>query len=190
MRRWLLTGFLLLGTGAMAHEPPTDAPPTGASAGAGGAANVDTGQWAHPGDEHQDPRAQRELYQQVAKELGLEARMAPARGQGAWEGQAVGGGARAGGEQRGCAETLAANEQATLVSGVLSFASGNVLTITVPGQGPMKLLADESTCAVQLGREQSIESLSEGTEVHATYVLEDGQPTARVVRAEPLRSLH
>ena len=54
----------------------------------------------------------------------------------------------------------------------------------------MKLVADSSTCAVQTGREQSIESLSEGTEVNATYVLQGGQPTARVVYAEPQRFLH
>jgi len=190
MRRWLLAGFLLLGTGALAHEPLTEAPPTGASTGAGGGGSVDTGEWAHTGDAHAGAQAQRKLYQRVAKELGLEPNVASASGQGAREGQAVGGGARAGGDSQGCAETLAANERATLVSGTLSFASGNVLTIIVPGQGPMKLLANASTCAVQTGREQSIESLSEGTEVNATYVLEGGQPTARVVHAQPQRFLH
>jgi hypothetical protein len=125
----------------------------------------------------------------VAKELGLEASLAPARGPSRWEGQGVGGGAQAGGEHRGCAETLAAHERATLVSGTLSFASGDVLTINVPGQGPVKLSANESTCAVQTGREQSIESLSEGTEVRAAYVLEAGQPTVRVLHAEPQRFL-
>jgi hypothetical protein len=185
----MLAGFLLLGTAAMAHEPGEEAPPTAASAGAGGAADVDTGKWAHSGQGRQGARAQHKLYQQVAQELGLEQCLAPARGHSRWEGQGVGGGGRAGIEPQGCAETLAANERATLVSGTLSFASGDVLTITVPGQGPVKLHADESTCAVQTGRQQSIESLSEGTEVRAAYVLEEGQPTARVVRAEPQRFL-
>jgi hypothetical protein len=189
MRRWMLAGLLLLGTGAVAHEQGGDEPPTAASAGAGGAAGVDTGEWVHTISGRQTAHAQHKLYGQVARELGLEEHPRPARASSSWEGQAVGGGAMAGGEHRGCAETLAANERAILVSGTLSFASGDVLTLIVPGQGPMKLSADASTCAVQAGREQSIESLSEGTEVRAAYVLEGGAPTARVVRAEPQRSL-
>jgi hypothetical protein len=151
---------------------------------------VDTGEWAHTGEGRQAARAQRQLYTQVAKELGLEERLASARGPGRWEGEGVGGGALAGTGQEGCAETLAAGERAMLLSGTLSFASGDVLSITVPGQGPVKLRADASTCAVQRGRVQSIESLSEGTEVRASYVLEEGLPTARVVHAEPQRALH
>ena len=99
----------------------------------------------------------------------------------------VGGGGRAGGERRSCAEILAADEPAAVVSGTLDFAQDGLLTVNVPGQGPMKLRADASTCAVQSRHALSAESLLEGSEVRVSYVMVQGLPTALVVRAEPLR---
>jgi hypothetical protein len=64
-----------------------------------------------------------------------------------------------------------------------------VLTVNVPGQGPVKLRMDEGTCAVQARRALLTESLLEGPEVRVSYVMEDGLPTARLVRAEPQRYL-
>ncbi len=83
--------------------------------------------------------------------------------------------------------TLPASEPATVVSGTLEFAQDGVLTVGVPGKGPLKLRMDESTRAVQARRAISPESLLEGTEVRVSYVMEDGLPTARMVRAEPQR---
>lgn len=189
MTRWVLAGLLLLGTGAVAQEPLGNEPAAAASAGAGGAADVDLGEWAHVGDARQGPQPQRQLYQRVAKELGLKQHTPFMSRPGEWEGQAVGGGGTVGTGASGCAETLAAGELVTLVSGTLSFASGQVLTVTVPGKGPVSLRANASTCAVQTGREQSLESLTEGTEVRVAFVLEQGQPVARLVHAEPQRPL-
>jgi hypothetical protein len=105
-------------------------------------------------------------------------------------GEAVGGGGQAGGERRSCAEVLAADEPATVVSGTLDYAQDGVVTVNVPGKGPVKLHADESTCAVQARQALLLESLLEGTEVSVSYVMEGGLPTARVVRAEPQRYTH
>jgi hypothetical protein len=102
----------------------------------------------------------------------------------------VGGSGRAGGERRSCAEVLAADEPATVVSGTLDYAQDGVVTVNVPGKGPVRLRADESTCAVQARHALLLESLFEGTEVSVSYVTEGGLPTARVVRAEPQRYTH
>ncbi|MDY7231277.1 hypothetical protein [Hyalangium rubrum] len=192
MRRWILAGALALGMSAVAGEgkrgecpvPAADDATVGVSAGAGGAADVEPGPWAHVDKSPQPGDVRQRLYGQVSHELGLDRDRsgAPLR-----RGEALGGGGKAGGEEYACAEALSSQEHVTLVSGTLSFASGNVLSIDVPGQGPMKLLADEGTCAVQARRVRSIESLQEGTEVRASYVLKDGASVARVVRAEPER---
>lgn len=195
MRYRMLAGGVLLGAsvmacgGARAQGPGLEEPPVAVSSGQGGGAEIDTGPWADVAQARKAQQQQHELYEQVTRELGLEEEgVAQGRRQ-AWRGDAVGGGGTAGGARQDCAEVLAANEPATVVSGTLEFASNGLLTLSVPGQGAMKLHADESTCAVQARRELVPESLLEGTEVRASYVLKDGLPTARVVRAEPVRPI-
>jgi hypothetical protein len=166
-----------------------DEHPVGSSAGGGGGAEIDTGEWAAMARTPRSEEDRRELYVQVAEELGLAREDATALRAPVWPGEAVGGGGWAGGEQRSCAEVLVANEPAAVVSGTLDYAQDGLLTVNVPGEGPVKLRADESTCAVQARRELRLDSLLEGTEVSVSYVMEGGLPTARVVRAEPLRSL-
>jgi hypothetical protein len=160
--------------------------PVGGSAGAGGAAEIDTGRWARVTGAPEMRRERHRLYEQVAQELGLDEGSASERDARDWTGQAMGGGGRAGGERLGCAEVLAANESVAVLSGTLDFAGDGLLTVNVPGKGPLKLRTDESTCAVQARQARSSESLLEGTEVRVAYGVEDGLPTARVVRAEPI----
>lgn len=168
-----------------------DEHPVGASAGQGGGAELDTGEWAWAKESRTSERARRELYWQVSEELGLDDQDSAVhhRARRAKAGGAVGGSGMAGQERRGCTEVLAANEPAAMVSGTLDFAQDGLLTVNVPGQGPMKLRTDDSTCAVQSRHALSPESLLEGGEVRVAYVLEDGLPTARVIRAEPLQAL-
>jgi hypothetical protein len=162
----------------------------GASSGGGGGAEIDTGEWATLARTPRSEQAQLQLYEQVAKELSLDQASATARGEPVRAGEAVGGGGQAGGERRSCAEVLAADEPATVVSGTLDYAQDGVVTVNVPGKGPMKLRADESTCAVQARKAHRLESLFAGTEVSVSYVMEGALPTARVVRAEPQRYTH
>ena len=173
--------------GANREVPLIEEHPVSASSGQGGGAEINTGEWAWVNETRKTEQARRELYGHVSQELGLEHRAAAVRGAPGWTGDAAGGGGRAGGERRGCAEVLAANEPAAVVSGTLDFAQDGLLTVNVPGKGPMKLRTDESTCAVQARHVLSPESLLEGAEVRVSYVMEKGLPTARVVRAEPLR---
>ncbi len=194
MRGWVLMGCGLVAAGAVAcgswraqeREPLSGPEPVAVSAGAGGGADVERGQWVDPRAERGQQRERRALYEEVARELGLEPWPEDVRGQ---RGEALGGGGRAGQEKRECAEVLAAQERAALVAGTLSFASEDVLTLHVPGQGPMTLRADASTCAVQAGHALPTASLREGTEARIAYVLEEGVPTARVVHARPERAL-
>jgi hypothetical protein len=188
----MLVGCVLLGAsavacgGARAQAPGIEEPSVAVSAGEGGAGNVESGEWATMIQQPRTQRQQRELYQRVSRELGLELGPAAAEPR-ASTGEAVGGGGRAGEGQR-CAQVLAANEPAAVVSGTLEFASNGLLMMSVPGQGAVKLHADEDTCVVQARQElERPESLLEGTEVRASYVMKDGLPTVRVVRAEPVR---
>jgi len=183
---WLAASAMAC-AGANKEVPLLDEHPVSASSGQGGGAEIDTGEWAWGNETRKTERVRHELYGQVAQELGLEYRDTTARGAPAWRGDAAGGGGRAGGERRDCAEVLAANEPAAVVSGTLDFAQDGLLTVNVPGQGAMKLRTDPSTCAIQARRALAPESLLEGAEVRVSYVMEDGLPTARVVRAEPLR---
>jgi hypothetical protein len=183
---WL--GASLVGCGGMRTEAPfLDVKPVGASSGNGGGAIIDTGRWATVERTSRTRHEQSHLYAQVEKELGLNAVRVTAGGVQLGSGEAVGGGGRAGGERRSCAEVLATGEPAAVVSGRLDFAMDGVLTVNVPGRGPVKLRADESTCAVQAGHLRPYEALQVGTDAQVSYVLENGLPTARVVRAEPLR---
>jgi hypothetical protein len=160
--------------------------PVGASSGAGGAAEIDTGRWAKLAEAPAVIRERQRLYEQVAQELGLDDAPATTREALSWIQEAVGGGGQAGAERLGCAEVLAANEPAAVLSGTLDFAGDGLLTVNVPGKGPIKLRTDESTCAVQARQVRSPESLLEGTEVRVAYGMKVGLPTARVVRAEPV----
>jgi hypothetical protein len=192
MRYAMLVGCVWLGAGvvgcagARSEAPLLDEKPVVASAGEGGAAQINTGQWAALVRTPQAQQEQRHLYEQVSKDLGLE-RPASARAPRVWRGEAVGGSGGAGREQRGCAEVLAAHEPAAVVSGTLEYAVDGLLTVNVAGQGPMKLRSDESTCAVQAHQQREPQSLHVGTETQVAYVLKDGLPTARVVRAAPER---
>jgi hypothetical protein len=196
MRYAMLVGCAWLGASLVAcggvgrQVQLRDEHPVGASAGAGGGAEIDTGEWATLARTPRSEQARRRLYEQVAEELGLEQASALSRGEPLRAGEAVGGGGRVGGERWSCAEVLAAHEPAIVVSGTLDYAQDGVLTVNVPGKGPVKLRADESTCAVQARRALLLESLFEGTEVSVSYVMEGGLPTARVVRAEPRRYTH
>lgn len=196
MRYAMLVGWVWLGASVVAcggvnrEVQLPDEHPVGASSGAGGGAEIDTGEWATSARTPRSEQAQLHLYEQVAKELSLEQASATARGEPVRAGEAVGGGGRAGGERRSCAEVLAADEPATVVSGTLDYAQDGVVTVNVPGKGPMRLRADESTCAVQARKAHRLESLFVGTEVSVSYVMEGGLPTARIVRAEPQRYTH
>jgi hypothetical protein len=185
---WLAASVVAC-AGADRQVRQLDPHPVGASSGQGGGAEIDTGEWAWLNETYQSEQARRELYGRVTRELGLEQPSVSVRGAPAGMGGAAGGGGRAGGERRGCAEVLAANEPAVVLSGTLDFAQDGLLTVNVPGMGPMKLRTGEGTCAVQARRVLSPESLLEGVEVRVSYVMEQGLPTARVVRAEPLRFL-
>lgn len=194
MRYAMLAGWVWLGAGLVAcagvgqEVTRLDAHPVASSVSGGGGAEIDTGEWAEPLATPEEEQARRRLYEQVAGELGLE-EPRPLTGWGlyGWEEAAVGGGGQAGGEQRSCAEVLAAGEPASVLSGTLAYAQDGLLTLTVPGQGPVKLRADERTCAVQAGQALLLESLQEGTEATVSFVMEEGLPTARVVRAAPVR---
>ncbi|HVG57947.1 MAG TPA: hypothetical protein VNA24_05290 [Hyalangium sp.] len=196
MRYAMLVGWAWLGASLVACAGVSrevqllDEHPVGASSGAGGGAEIDTGEWATLARTPQSEQARRQLYEQVAEELGLEEASITMRAEPFRAGEAVGGGGRAGGEQRSCAEVLMAQEPATVISGTLDYAQDGVVTVNVPGKGPVKLRADESTCAVQARQALLLESLFEGTEVSVSYVMEGGLPTARVVRAEPQRYTH
>lgn len=175
--------------GANKEVPLLDEHPVSASAGQGGAAEIDTGEWAWANETRQSERARRELYWQVSDELGLDDQDSAVHHRARrLKGSGVGGSGMAGQERRGCAEVLAAGEPAAVVSGTLDFAQDGLLTVNVPGQGAMKLRTDDSTCAVQSRHAVSPESLLEGSEVRVAYSRESGLPTARVIRAEPLRS--
>jgi hypothetical protein len=183
---WL--GASAVGCGTVrAQAPLVEESPVVASAGEGGAAEIDTGPWASAVRTPKAERERRQLYEQVSKDLGLENHPARARAPRVWTGEAMGGSGSAGSERQSCAEVLAANEPAAVVSGTLDFALDGLLTVNVPGRGPMKLRADRSTCAVQARQVRGPESLLVGTEVRAAYVLENGLPTARVVHAAPVR---
>jgi hypothetical protein len=187
---WVWLGASLVACGGVSREVQLlDEHPVGASSSQGGGAEIDTGEWAALARTPRSEHARRQLYERVAKELGLEqgsgtAREAPVRA-----GDAVGGGGRAGDERQSCAAVLAANEPATVVSGTLDYAQDGVVTVSVAGNGPVKLRVDEGTCAVQARRALLPASLLEGTEVTVSYVMEGGLPTARVVLAEPQRYL-
>jgi hypothetical protein len=183
---WL--GASMAGCATMSRDTPLlDEKPVGASSGNGGGAIIDTGRWATVERTQRTAHEQRHLYAQVEKELGLDEARVTADGMQLDSGEAVGGGGRAGGERRSCAEVLATDEPASVVSGRLDFAMDGVLTVNVPGRGPVKLRADESTCAVQAGQLRPYEALQVGTDAQVSYVMENGLPTARIVRAEPLR---
>lgn len=193
MRYAMLLGCVLLGAGVVgcggvnAEAPLIDEKPVVASSGHGGGVKIDTGQWAPLVTTPRAEQARYHLYEKVTKELGLEQQVASARESRLQPGQAVGGSGSAGREHQNCVEALAANEPAAMLSGTLSYSLDGVLTVTVPGKGPMKLRADESTCAVQARRMVAPPSLHLGTETQVSYVLENGLPTARVVRAAPER---
>jgi hypothetical protein len=195
MRYAMLVGCVWLGASAVgcgtvrAQAPLVEESPVVASAGEGGAAEIDTGPWASAVRTPQAERERRQLYEQVSKDLGLELQPARASAPRVWSGEAMGGGGRAGSERQSCAEVLAANEPAAVVRGTLDYAVDGVLTLNVAGQGPMKLRADESTCAVQAHQVRGTGSLHVGTETQVAYVMENGLPTARVVRAAPERFL-
>lgn len=196
MRYAMLVGWVWLGASVVAcggvnrQVELLDEHPVGASSGGGGGAEIDTGEWATLTGVPRSEQTRHQLYEQVANELDLEQAGTTAWGEPVWAGEAVGGGGQAGGERRSCAEVLAADEPATVVSGTLDYAQDGVVTVNVPGKGPVKLRADESTCAVQARQSLLLESLFEGTEVSVSYVMEEGLPTARVVRAEPQRYTH
>lgn len=195
MRYAMLMGWVWLGASLVAcagvgrEVQLLDPHPVGASAGQGGGAEIKTGEWAALASTPRAEQSWGELYEQVAEELGLEQVVATAPEAPVWPGEAVGGGGRAGAQRRSCAEVLAAQEPATVVSGTLDYAQDGLLTVGIPGYGPVKLRADESTCAVQAGRALLLESLFVGTEVSVSYVMEGGLPTARVVHAAPQRYL-
>jgi hypothetical protein len=196
MGRWMRMGCTVLGLGVMAcgsqmARAPVpmgaaqETPPATASSGGGGAATVDTGTFPGEAVAAEEPAgAKRELYTQVAHELGISRSRAPRL-----EGEGLGGSGSAGEEKHLCAAALDASEPVTVVSGVLNFTSNGLVTVEVPGKGAVKLLTDDVTCAVQARKAMAPESLSEGTEVRVAYVEGPGEPTARVIRAEPMRPI-
>jgi hypothetical protein len=195
MRYAMLLGCVGLVTGVVgcagtsAEAPLINENPVVASAGRGGGAEIDTGQWATLVHTPKVEQARHHLYGQVSRELGLEQQIASARVSRLQPGEAMGGSGSAGRERQSCVEALASDEPAAVVSGTLDYSLDGVLTVNVPGHGPMKLRADESTCAVQAQRVRGPSSLQVGTETQVAYVLENGLPTARVVRAEPARMM-
>lgn len=193
MRHWMRVGCMVLSASAvacasqLARSPaPTgadEAAPVAVSAGGGGGATVDTGHFPS-GDTVAEPAgAKHELYEQVARELNFKR----ARPRGLDEG--VGGSGVAAEEKHLCAHALDSPEQVTVVSGIINFRSNGLVVVDVPGKGPVKLRTDDVTCSVQAGKALPPEALSEGTEARVAYVEGEGEPTARVIRAEPMRFL-
>ncbi len=159
-----------------------EVPDVALSSGGGGAATVDTGEFPSDVEGEKSARAQRELYDTVAHELGV------SRGASADMAEGTGGSGRSAEDKRLCTEALNAHERVTLVSGIINFRSNDLVVVDVRGKGPVKLRTDEVTCAVQAGKAIAPASLSEGTEARVAYVEQaDGGATARVIRAEPLR---
>ncbi|MDC0711648.1 hypothetical protein POL68_24480 [Stigmatella sp. ncwal1] len=195
MRRWIQLGCTVLGMGAMAcgsqmaRAPaptgPEEAPPVAASSGGGGAATVDTGQFPSEGEAWEPSGEKRRFYGQVARELKL------SLSKPTWLEEGMGGAGTVGGEKHLCVDALQDREPVTVVSGILTFTSNGLVTVDVPGRGPVKLLTANVTCSVQAGKAMAPESLSEGTEVRVAYVEgsreASAEPTARVIRAEPMR---
>jgi hypothetical protein len=188
MRQWMRVGCLVLSASAVAcgsqlvRSPSpveaTKAPEVALSAGGGGAATVDTGEFPSGDEGEKSAQAKHALYDQVARELGV-TRTSPEEG--------TGGSGRSAEDRRLCAEALDAHERVTLVSGIINFRSNGLLVVDVRGKGPVKLRTDEVTCAVQAGKAIAPASLSEGTEARVAYVDGAEGATARVIRAEPQR---
>lgn len=63
--------------------------------------------------------------------------------------------------------------------------SREALTLETPGGEELRLYTAPSTCVLLAGRPIPPESLSEGTQVRASYVIEDGRPTVRMIRTQP-----
>jgi hypothetical protein len=193
MRHWIRVGCMVLSASAVACgsqrlQTPApagadEAPSVAASSGGGGAATVETGRFP-PEDAVGEPAgAKRELYEQVARELKV--KLGAPRGLD----EGAGGSGISAEEKHLCSDALNSPEQVTVVSGIIDFRSSGLVVVDVPGKGPVKLRTDEVTCSVQAGKAVPPMGLSEGTEARVAYVEEAGEPTARVIRAEPLRSL-
>lgn len=194
MRHWMRVGCMVLSASAMAcasqlarSPAPTSADedaPVAVSVGGGGGATVDTGQF--PSEENivaEPAGAKHELYEQVARELNIKREKPRSLDEG------VGGAGVSEEEKHLCANALNSPEQVTVVSGIINFRSNGLVVVDVPGKGPVKLRTDDVTCTVQAGKALPPEALSEGTEARVAYVEDAGEPTARVIRAEPMRFL-
>jgi hypothetical protein len=186
-------GCMVLSASAMAcsshlarSPAPTgadEAAPVAVSVGGGGGATVNTGQFPTEGMVSEPAGAKHDLYEQVARELKLERETSKRLDEGA------GGSGVSAEEKHVCARALSSPEQVTVVSGIINFRSSGLVVVDVPGKGPVKLRTDDVTCTAQAGKALPPEALSEGTEARVAYVEDAGEPTARVIRAEPMRSL-
>jgi hypothetical protein len=193
MRHWMRVGCMVLSASAMAcasqwarSPAPTsadEAAPVAVSVGGGGGATVDTGQFPSEDTVAEPAGARHELYEQVARELNFK-REGPKRLD-----EGAGGSGVSAEEKHLCANALNSPEQVTVVSGIINFRSSGLVVVDVPGKGPVKLRTDDVTCTVQAGKALPPEALSEGTEARVAYVEDAGEPTARVIRAEPMRFL-
>ncbi|OJH37004.1 hypothetical protein [Cystobacter ferrugineus] len=193
MRHWMRVGCMVLSASAMAcanqlarSPAPTSADeeaPVAVSVGGGGGATVDTGQFPSEDTVAEPAGAKHELYEQVARELNFK-RESPKRLD-----EGAGGAGVSEEEKHVCANALNSPEQVTVVSGIINYRSSGLVVIDVPGKGPVKLRTDDVTCTVQAGKALPPEALSEGTEARVAYVEDAGEPTARVIRAEPMRFL-
>ena len=193
MRHWMRVGCMVLSASAMAcasqwarSPAPTsadEAAPVAVSVGGGGGATVDTGQFPSEDTVTEPAGAKHDLYEQVARELNFKREGPKSLDEG------TGGSGVSAEEKHLCANALNSPEQVTVVSGIINFRSNGLVVVDVPGKGPVKLRTNDVTCTVQAGKALPPEALSEGTEARVAYVEDAGEPTARVIRAEPMRFL-
>ncbi len=186
MRGWMLAGLVVLGTGWVGCEERFAEPP--AAPPAPSDATVEPGETPQMGEVQKLESERRELYEDVAEDVGVEAGPEERRAQVPGGEPAVGGSGPAGQEAwRGCGVTVEEDANAQVVAGELTRSARDSLTIEVASGEELRLFTDPSTCVLQAGRPIPPESLREGTSVRASYVIEGGVPTARLIRTQPAR---
>jgi dsDNA-specific endonuclease/ATPase MutS2 len=73
--------------------------------------------------------------------------------------------------------------QTRTVDGRVVSAGGNELTVRAPDQGDLKLKATDSTTVTVNGRSATLDQITPGEDVRASYQVIDGQPVALTVEA-------
>jgi hypothetical protein len=124
------------------------------------------------GDVQLTEQRQREVYEALAEEAGLGE---PGKGP---PGASPGPGG-------GCTETIESRASVEVAEGVVHSRSAREVIITRPGEAPIELAADRSTCILFGTYELSFDQLRPGLHVRAAYTLEQGEPVARAIQVVP-----